>query len=244
MTMDGLYEVHDVSEYVHRNLPLPEFHIQNLLAKGGSMLIYGGAGVRKSWLAQDLGFCVATGVNWLGFQTVQDRVLIANFEISPLAYAVMRLRPMERQFQLQPMMLYELSPGNVSLDVPESFNRFAASIRPFQPKVIILDCLQGCYSGDENDMERAGVWIRNVGELQREFGASVVIIHHSNKSLLASGMGRVRGTTRFTAWVDTVIHMAEQPTGIQLQFEKYRLSMMPDIHNINVRFQDYVWRVE
>lgn len=243
MIINRIVETHDVSELVHRNLPLPEFYIQHLLAKEGTMMIYGGAGVRKSWLAEHLGFCIATGSPWLGFTTSQARVLIVNFEISPIAYAVLRLRPMEARFTLQPMFLFERSPGNLSLDIRESFDRFAADIRPTQPKVIILDCLQGCYSGDENNMERAGVWIRNVGELQQEHQASIIIIQHANKSLLATGMGRVRGTTRFTAWVDTVIHMAEQPTGIQLQFEKYRLSIIPELHNINIEFIDYTWRL-
>lgn len=205
-------------------------------------MIYGGAGVRKSWLSQHLGFSIATGSPWFSFNTSQARVLIVNFEISPIAYAILRLRPMEARFQLQPQMFYEDSPGNISLDNREIFDRFAAKIRPIQPQVIILDCLQGCYGGDENDMERAGMWIRNINELQQEHGASIVVVQHSNKSILSTGMGRVRGSTRFTAWVDTVVHMAEQPTGIQLQFEKYRLSMIPELHNLNIEFVNYVWR--
>ncbi len=233
--------IHDVSELVHQDLPIPEFYIQNLLAKRGSMLIYGGAGVRKSWLAQHIAFCIATGNDWIGFPTTQARVLLVNFEISPLAYAVFRLRPMEARFTLQPQMLYEYSPDNTPLENRAIFERFASDIRPIQPKVIILDCIQGCYGGDENDMEQASIWISNVREIQREHEASVIAIHHSNKNIIATSMGRARGTTRFTAWVDTVIYMAEQPSGIQLQFEKYRLSMRPTIPSLNIKFEDYLW---
>jgi regulatory protein RepA len=235
--------IHDVSVLVHQPLPQPEFHIQNLLTKDGRMLIYGGAGVRKSWLVQHLAFSIATGSDWLGFRTAQDRVLLVNFEISPVPFASLRLRPMEARFALQPQMLYEWSPGIMRLDDRPTFNTFAAFVRNIAPKVIILDCLQACYGGDENDMEQSSVWIDNVEELRREFGCSIVIVHHENKSILATGMGRIRGTSRFPGWVDSTIHMVEQPTGIQLQFEKYRNSIVEHIGNMNVVFHEYLWSV-
>lgn len=235
--------IHDVSEYVHWNLPAPEFYIQHLLAKRGSMMLYGQAGARKSWMAQYIGFCIATGSEWLGFNTEQARVLLVNFEISPIAYAVLRLRPMEQRFQLQPMYLYEYSPGITPLEEDEPYSLFAQEVRAIHPQVLILDCLQGCYVSDENDMARASLWVRNVSRLQQELDMAIIVIHHSNKSIISTSLNRVRGTTRFTAWVDTVINIAEQPTGTQLQFEKYRLSMLPVLHNLNTQFQDYIWTV-
>lgn len=80
-------EIHDVSEYVHWNLPRPQFYIQDILPKQGTMLLYGSPKVKKSWLSEYMAFCVATGTPFLGFTTEQARVLIAQFEISPLAYA-------------------------------------------------------------------------------------------------------------------------------------------------------------
>lgn len=233
--------IYDVTDIVQRHLPAPSYYIENLLVKEGSMMVYGGAGIRKSWLVQHLAFCLATGSPWLGFQTEQAKVLLTNFEISHIPFVVLRLRPMSRVITVQPGWLYEYSPGIKYLEDPATFNAFREAVRAIAPKIIILDCLQACYGGDESDMEKASAWIRNVVTLKEEFGASVIIVHHSNKNQLATSMGRMRGTTRFAAWTDTVIYMAEQPTGSQLQFEKYRMSRVPELHNLNIKFENYVW---
>lgn len=238
-----MFEIHDVAARVRENLVLPPFYVQNLLAERGSMLLYGSAGAMKSWAALHLGYCIATGTEWCGFRTTQARVLVCNFEISPICYAVLRMRPMNNRFHLPDMSYFECSPGNVRLEDPIVFNQFMEAVRAVDPKVIVLDCLQGCYGGDENDMTQAGVWISNVARMQTELGISVVIIHHTNKNTLATGMNKSRGTTRFTAWVDSVVYLAQQPTGRQLQFEKARNSMIPELHPINIDFVDYVWQV-
>jgi len=209
------------------------------------MLIYGGAGVRKSWLVQHLSFAISCGIPWLGMRTEQARTMLVNCEISPAAFAIYRLRPMAARFNIPAMGHYVWSPDednvNLMLEDDRSYNQFMDFIRPAAPNVVILDCLQGCYGGDENDMERAGMWIRNVRRMQTELHCSVIVVHHSNKNQFASDMGKMRGTTRFSAWVDSVVYMVAQPTGIQLQFQKYRLSAQPEIRPVNAAFTDYLW---
>jgi len=187
-----------------------------------------------------MGFCIATGSEWLGFPTQQARVLIVNFEISAIGYH-WRLRDMSRNFTLEPQMLYEASPSIIPLEERGVFDRFAADVRPIQPNIIILDCLSGCFTGDENSSREMSSWIMNISELKAEHHAAVVIVHHSNKNLLAiSAMDRSRGHTKLPGWVDTVIYMVNQPSGVQLQFSKTRLSRR-EIRSLNIRFQDYNW---
>ena len=232
--------IHEVSEYVNWEIRQPEFYIQELLAKEGSLLIYGAPGVKKSWLVEYMGFCVATGSEWLGFPTQQARVLLVNFEISSIGYH-WRLKDMNRNFALEPQMLYEASPSITPLDERAIFDRFAADVRPIQPNVIILDCLSGCFGGDENNSREMSTFIRHISELKAEHLASVVIVHHSNKNILAvSAMDRSRGHTKLPGWVDTVIYMVKQPSGVQLQFSKTRLSRR-ELRSINIQFQDHVW---
>ena len=233
-------EVHDVSEYIHWNIPRPGFYIQDILPKEGSLLLYGEPGVKKSWLAEYMGFCVATGSDFLGFRTEQARVLIVNFEMSSAGYH-WRLRDMVGNFTLQSQMYYEASPSILMLEDRAIFNRFAEDIRPIQPQVIILDCLQKCYGGDENSKEEMLVFVLHLEELMREHRTSVVIVHHSNRNLLStSPMDRSRGTTLIPGWVDTVVHMVKQPSGIQLQFGKVRQAIR-ELRNLNIQFENYLW---
>lgn len=232
-------QIHDVSDYITWNIPYPQFYIQDILPKQGVMLLYGNPKVKKSWLVQHMGYCISLGIEWLGFRTEQARVLLAQFEISPIAYA-WRLRDMARNFQLQPQMLYESSPGLMYLDDEENFNRFAVAIRPYQPKVIVLDCMAACFGGDENDSRDIAGWIERVNALKSEHEASVIIVHHTNKNLLStSSVDRARGHSRLAGWVDTLVYMAEQPTGVQLQFKARQATR--ELYNVNIEFHDYLW---
>ena len=232
-------EFHDVSEYISWNLPRPEFYIQDILPKQGVLLLYGNPKVKKSWLAEYMAFCISLGEEFLGFRTEQARVFLANFEISPIAYH-WRLRDMAVNFELQPQMFYEGTQMLMYLDEQESFNRFAAVLREVQPKVIILDCLAMCFGGDENNGEQIAGFIRNISELKAEHEASVVIVHHTNKNLLvSSSVDRARGHSRLAGWVDTLVYMAEQPSGVQLQFKARQATR--EIYNLNIQFENYLW---
>ena len=189
-----------------------------------------------------MAFCMSVGIECLGFRTEQARVLIAQFEISPIAYAG-RLRDMAANFQLQNQMLYEVSPMLLYIDEEENFNRFAAAIRPYHPKVIILDCLAACFGGDENNSRDIARLIEKITLLKMEHEAAVILVHHTNKNLLAaSSVDRARGHSRLAGWVDTLLYLCEQPTGVQLQIKARQATR--DIHNINIVFENYLWRIQ
>ncbi len=233
-------QIHDVADYVTHNIPRPTFYIQDILPKQGTMLLYGATGIKKSWLAEWTGFCIATGDDWFGLRTEQARVLIVNFEMSQAGYH-WRLRDMIGNFTLEEQMFYEASPNLLMLEDRAVFDRFAEDIRPIHPQVIILDCLQKCYGGNENSKEEMLVFVQHIEELMIEHQASVIIIHHENRNILStSPMDRSRGTTLIPGWVDTVIHMTKQPSGLQLQFGKTRQATR-EIHNVNIQFDNYNW---
>lgn len=219
----------------------PPFFIQNLLPMGGSLLLYGKAGEMKSWLAQHMAFCIATGTDWLDFHTVQGRCLLVNFEISPASYHS-RLVLMSRAFTLEPQMLYETSPSYLFLEEPTIFERFREDVDRINPNVLILDCFSKCFGGDENSSRDMAAFLINIDSLQRA-GYSVVIIHHSNKNLLvADPMDRARGHSKMVGYVDSILYLTKQPTGKQLQFGKTRLAPF-ELHSKNIVFEDFTWRL-
>lgn len=234
--------IHDVSDYVTWTIPRPPFYIEDILPKEGTMLVYGDPKVKKSWLVQHIAFNISIGEQWLGFRTEQARVLICQFEISPFAYH-WRLRDMARHYQLQ-HTLYEDTRPLTFLDVEENYNRFAAEIRAAQiePQVIIIDCLSACFGGDENNGEQMAAFIEKMTRLKTEHQASLIIVHHANKNVLnPSSVSRARGHSRLTGWVDTLLYMAEQPTGVQLQIKARQATR--EIPNLNVQFVDHNWRL-
>jgi len=234
-------KVHDVAEYVTWNLPPPEFYIKDILPKQGAMLVYGSPKVKKSWLTQHMGYCIATGSEWVGFKTEQARVFIAQFEISERAY-YWRLKAMANNYHLQSQMFFEVSPGLMYIDQNENFNRLSAVIREHKPQVIFLDCLASCFGGDENNNEHIANFIQKIEILKTEHEASVVIVHHTNKNVLAiSSVDKARGHSRLAGWVDTLMFMGEQPTGVQLQIKSRQATR--ELSNVNISFENYDWHV-
>jgi len=234
--------IHLIRDYITWDIPRPPFYVQDILPKEGTMLVYGDPKVKKSWLVQHMGYCISIGDEWLGFRTEQARVLICQFEISPYAYH-WRLRDMARNFDLQDN-LWENTKPLTYLEDEETFNRFTAEIRAaeIEPQVIIMDCMSACFGGDENNGEQMGAFVEKMVRLKSEYHASLVIVHHANKNTLnPSSVSRARGHSRLTGWVDTLVYMAEQPSGVQLQI-KARQSTR-EINNVNIRFSNYNWEL-
>ena len=235
--------IHDVGEYVQQTVVHPPYFVEHLLPRGGSLLLYGRAGEMKSWLAQHIAFCIATGTEWLDFSTTQARVLLVNFEISSASYH-QRLKHMAESFSLEDGMLYAASPSMMYLDEPYVFTRFKDEVEDLDPDVVILDCLSGCYGGDENSSSEMSQFLKNVNDLKGE-RRGIILIHHSNKNLLSlSPMDRARGHTKLTGWVDSILYVVSQgrSAGKQLQFGKVRLAPF-QIFSKNIMFEDYVFKL-
>lgn len=231
--------IHDVADYIRQPVPRLPYYIQHLLPVGSRLLLCGKAGARKSWLASHMGFCIATGQEWLGFRTHQARVLIVNFEISNISYHD-RLVKVGSHFELENLMLFQSSPSVLFLNEEDVFDSFLQDVNNIDPQVIILDCLSACFSADENNPKDMSGFIRNMEALKGE-NRSLVIVHHSNKNPMYSDpMDKVRGHTKLTGWVDTVLYMVRQPTATQLQFGKTRHATS-ELHSQNILFEDYLW---
>lgn len=233
--------VHDVATYVTWHIPRPAFYIENILPKQGTLLLYGAPKVKKSWLTEYMGFCLATGTPWLGFSTEQSKILISNFEISPISYA-WRLKDMAVHFSVQDNFFYEVSPMLLYLDNQENFNLFTRVLRRVQPQVLILDCLSACFGGDENSGEAMASFIEKLNIWRTDFDCSIVIVHHCNKNPLStSSIDKARGHSKLTGWVDTLAYLCEQPNGLQLQWKCRQATH--EIPNTNIIFEDYLWRI-
>jgi RecA-family ATPase len=232
--------IHDVPEYVAQNLPRPTFYVPDVLAKGGSLMVFGAGGVRKSWLVQHLAFCLASGDAWLGWNTRQCKVLLVNFEL-PVLGQHWRLKQMSPNFRVDSNLLFESSCGHMALENEEQFSRFVNAISPYEFNVIILDCLRCFFKGDESKQEHVGRMTANFKLLQ-DANISLVVVHHENKNPEAIGSARMSGSTAWDGHFDTVVNLVKQPSGHQLRFTKNRWSMF-DLEPVNIEFRDYLWLV-
>lgn len=233
----------DVSEYTRDRFPPLLFYIGGrLLPKKGRMEICGAPGVMKSFLAQYTGYCIASGTEWLGFPTHQARTLICNFEMSP-EVSNERIVEMSEVFPLPPMSLYELNIGTLFLDHDRNLNSLIEVIDNLQVKVVILDYFRLCFSGKENDSQDIMAFTHNLDILIREHDVSIILLHHTNKNpLYTGGMDKSSGHHALPGWMDSVLYLAKQPNGVQLQFSKMRHSRVGELAPLNLIFENNLWR--
>jgi RecA-family ATPase len=237
-----MFQFHDVTEYVTQAIPHPPFVIQDLLPQEGAMLIYGAPGVMKSFVAQHQGFSVSAGIPWLGFRTTQARTALINFEISVPTYHD-RLVRMATQITAPQQSFYVATANYTYINEDLNFIALMEALRLIQPQHLILDCMSGFFGGDENSGVEMSALIAKFILIREEFHCSMTIIHHSNKNLLTlSPMDRARGHSKLTGWVDTILYMIKQPTGVQIQFGKTRHAMT-EIRPLNIVFQNNTWHL-
>lgn len=229
----------DVNEYVRWNIPRPQWYVQDILPKNGKALLYGAPKSMKSWLTLGMAYCIATGTDWVGFRTERARVAIVNFEIADAAYH-WRMKDMHRVFGLENGFLFEITSNLLYIENPENMNELIGALTPVRPNVIMLDCMSAFFGGDENNGEAMAFIISRIVALQEMFDASVLIVHHTRKSLVgASSTDVSRGHSRLTGWPDTLIYLAQQPTGLQLQVKSRQATH--EIHPVNIQFDNMVW---
>jgi hypothetical protein len=73
------------------------------------------------------------------------------------------------------------------------------------PKLIVLDTLARCFvGGEENSAKEMGEFVNGVGWLQRQTGATVIVLHHTGKQEKEIE----RGSTALRAGFDVMIHVS------------------------------------
>ena len=185
------------------------------LMQKSTAIIAGDPKVGKSFLALDLAIACARGGTFLGRLKVESgplRVLYADAE-NPEPLVWFRLRRMARGAGLSAeemggLPLRYLADNNLNLDDPEIRAAFFQEVRTFKPGLIILDSLIRFHRREENSNSEMSAFVsENIAPLTRDYGATVVALHHLGKpgtTRSADDLGhRVRGASDLLAFFET-----------------------------------------
>lgn len=199
-----------------------EFILEPILAPGTTALIYGPAGVGKSFLALGLALAAAGGGSFLGWTAPRPHnVLYLDGEMSPEAVAG-RLRlfgPPPPSLRL--WLAAEQEGPRLDLSTLDGVLRLSKSWG--EVDLVIIDSLSSLAGGVlQQDTER---WheMRYFLGLQQRFGRSVVMVHHANRE------GALRGISRRADAMDVIMALRRprdwQPADgarFELRLEKAR----------------------
>jgi hypothetical protein len=174
---------------------------------GGLGLLWGEAGVGKSFVACSLAASVATGRPWLGHRVAEGPVVYVAGEGGALGVArrldaaVSALRCCDEDDG--PVPLWIVTPG---VDLVAGPAELVSVMDGVQPQLVIVDTLARCFGGDENSSEDMSRFVRTLDLLRDIYGCSVLVIHHANKTEKA-GAGKVRGSSVLYGAVDVSLQL-------------------------------------
>lgn len=193
-----LYSTHELI-----NMPAPMWLVDGVLPEGGLVVLYGPPGAGKTFVAADFALSVATNTKWHGRDVDHGYVLYVSGEggsgIGKRAQAWCEVNDMNpRRVRLawlpEPIQMYA-----DSQDLDVLLTRIENEIQE-TPRFVVIDTLARCFDGDENKQEDMGRFVAGVDRLRREFGATLLIVHHTRLD-----GDRERGNTALRGAADTML---------------------------------------
>jgi hypothetical protein len=100
-----------------------------------------------------------------------------------------------------------ISQSGCDLNTADGFKRAASAIRalPVQPVLIVIDTLHRFLYGDENSAQDTKTMLDACSALMREFGCSVLLVHHTGVS--DEAQHRARGSSAWRGALDIEINL-------------------------------------
>ncbi len=172
----------------------------------GLTLLWGRAGIGKSFVAMSMAASVAAGRPWMGRHTQHGQVVYIAGE-GGLVNVGHRLRTALDQWHVRDSLEGELvdlsvvTPGVDLVAQPEELVGLIENHTNLQ--LLVVDTLNRCMIGDENKQEIMGRFIHSLDLIKDRFKCSVLVIHHANKQ------DEIRGSSVLFGAADVSWHLTE-----------------------------------
>lgn len=181
-----------------KDAPDYDWLVDNFLCKGDIAMLIGDGGVGKSWIATDLAVHMATGkTEWLGMKLAGTRAMILDQE-NPEVGVRQRLHKLGLRPEHADNLPYAWY-QNIMLDNPETVRKLYDDVTVLEPNLLVVDSLSRVHMKNENENAEMNTLINGaIYPLSREFGVTVLLIHHTAKAGGSRGATAIRNATDLT----------------------------------------------
>ena len=191
---------------------LPDELIGGILRKGRKMLLAGPSKAGKTGLLMELALALAKGKDWLGFPCRKCRVLYIDLENDPRT-SIHRFFQINERLYERERIPYELGILNwrgraKPLDeLKEEIIQVACQ----EYDAVILDPMYKIITGDENSATDMAYFCRQLDEIIKQTGATVIYCHHHSKGAQGQkkAMDRASGSGVFARDADALLDIIE-----------------------------------
>ena len=194
----------------------PPYVVNQFGRRGELMLVAAESKSRKSWLVQDLAFCVALGVPWLrdengenGFDTAKARVHVFDLELdrNEMRFRLAKARSnwtqdtTEQAKFTENMVHYSLD-GVKSVEVLVALDELKATVAAGD--MVVVDCLYRLQA-DGNETELIASVMQTLKEFAKATQSLVVLVDHFRKAGAEKSRDRIAGTFVKSASASTIV---------------------------------------
>lgn len=170
--------------------------IKGILGADETAVLYGASGTGKTFLAIELAYAIARGVDWHGHPVKQGAVLYVALEGT--GGFKLRVKAAENgygnagkffaQLEENVSLIREPPGGEGVARIVEGYRQLVAICGAVRGLIVIDTVSQAIAGDDENATEVMASFVKNrVAAIRDATGASVLVIHHANKSGLMRG---------------------------------------------------------
>ena len=198
-----------------RNLPDPEWIVQNFLQSDSFAVLYGAPGSTKSFWALDMACSIASGVHFHNNKVKQGKVMLAageglrglkwRIESWIMAHPEADEQMLYDNLRIIPNVPHLLDNTHVNMLLNSADLLNSDEENPL--RLVIIDTwARAMVGGDENSQKDTGLAVEACDLIRKQTGASTLVVHHSG----VEGT-RERGSTALRGGADTSIMATHEP---------------------------------
>lgn len=185
--------------------------VKRWLQRDALMMVHGPSGGGKTFVVLDMCLRVASGGgDWNGQRVTGGTVVYLAGEGH---YGLRgRIAAWKHHHSVDKLNLW-VSKSGCDLNTGMGYGRAAEQIRslPEKPSLIVVDTLHRFLAGDENSAQDAKTMLDACAMLMREFGCSVLLVHHTGVS--DEAQHRARGSSAWRGALDIEISVVPSKNG-------------------------------
>jgi putative DNA primase/helicase len=175
--------------------------IKGWLPQDALIMVHGPSGSGKTFVVLDMVLHAAAGLpHWCGFKVNPGPVVYLAGEGHQGLRA--RIAAWKRHNQVANIKNAWVSRTGCDLNTPDGYQLALEAIRalPVIPSTLVVDTLHRFLKGDENSAQDAKTMIDACAALSREFGCTVVLVHHTGVN--EDAQHRARGSSAWRGALD------------------------------------------
>jgi hypothetical protein len=220
------------------SMPPPAWLVRDFVEQESYAVLFGPSGSGKSFVALDMALSIATGVPWAGHEVTRGPTVYVASEGQRGLVLRVQAWSQERGVEWGDLNDFRPMADSPQLRDPADVDALIASLAKLDPPpvLVVIDTLASSnVGGKENDSADVGLVNAAVGRIQRETGATVLLVHHTGKK----DQAKERGSTALRGAADTMLQVTRRGHVVTVKSDKQRNSDDPPEASFGLRIVSF-----